>query len=749
MDIKISNEELEHYYGNEAKELHRLVRYVVEKNRFNGLSETEMDDLYGIATDVFLSTACNWDPKIAKFQTYLVQCLSNKIKSYITAKNRLKRGGGTTLTVSLDETVDEDGDVSRGDLVPSTFNVEDTAIRNYTQEQEKSNAQLYMESLTKTERDIVMMMLGKSSKEEIRLRLHLTDSELAHYMESIRMSDRKRILTKNMIVTKEETLPMMNTTTTTSETSKVTQYSAEAIGKAIKANRINVNHPQQRQSDQWNAQTKSDLIVTMLHGYTFPSIILAEQTKDGSTVQWLIDGKQRATTITSYRDNEFKISKNAKRPIIHYKKPVLDENGNQVVRNGFPLVEDAEFDVRKKSYEQLPEELKELIDNYSVGVDLYLNCDDEEVEYHILRFNQARPMTVSQKGIAHLGREFAQIVKGMANLPFFKEECGSYTRAEYSNGTIDRIIIESVMAMYFLSDWKKGPAAAEYLKVNATAREFDGLEEVMNRISDIGTEGVKDMFTSRDTFLWFATFKKFEDLGIDDDEKFVDFMIEFRENLISKEIDGTSFLDLCSKASKDKSVVAAKLSILETLMYDFFHIKKEEVVEEFDVSADAEDYIDKFAHSEFVANVLPSITDNNLVRIAMQSLMICAGQTDLSDKNIQDNLTDYSLALKGVETDVLEHLEDMSLHSLEVKLPNDFYSEYNIPAIVGTYDYANKNMMYGIEFDSWVKGYAENFETNRPFTRDIIGNRNKMNDSLAEYISYMDELSHSPSYRSA
>lgn len=742
MDVRVTDEVLHYYFDNEARELRKLVDNIVRKNEFAWLSQAERDELYSDANLWFFNAATTWEEEKSKFGTFLYKCLDNKIKSSITAMNRLKRGGGTTEIVSVDEVIGEDGETTRGDLIASTYSVEGDAIGNYANEEEKSNAQRFMDSLSKTERKIVDMRLKKIPHDEIRSRLNLTKTQYAEYMASIKSADRKRLLTKNMVITREGTTPMANISeATTSEVSKETQYSAASICRQIRSNQINADHPQQRQSNQWTSIAQSDLIVTMLHGYTFPRIVLAEQTKNGSTVRWVVDGKQRVTTIADYREDGFKISKKSQRTLIKYKKLVYDENGKQVVKGGFPVVEDAEFDVKGKNYHQLPKELQEKIDDYQIGIDLYLHCNDDEVEYHILRFNQSKPMTVSQKGITHLGRETAMVVKDMTRLPFFADECGSYSKKEFASGAIDRVIIESVMAIYFLDDWKKSSTdAADFLKVHGTPKEFDGLERYLNRLADVATDEVKSMFTTKDTFLWLSTFAKFDELGIRGDDKFIEFMEQFKNELCNVPVDGTSYVDLCGngKATKDKSVVKRKLSIIETVMRGYFNVEKEETIDEFEVGDKAEDYLLYFYESEFVSDVLPSVAENNLTRIAMQSLMLCSGQTDISDQNIQKNLTDYGDDLKETERNVLDYLEDMSVHSMDVKLPNEFYSERNIPAILAVYDYANRNEMNGVEFDEWIKRYAENYEVNRPFTRDIIHNRDVMIDDLKKFVEFIN-----------
>jgi len=46
------------------------------------------------------------------------------------------------------------------------------------------------------------------------------------------------------------------------------------------------------------------------------------------------------------------------------------------------------------------------------------------------------------------------MVKEIAAMPFFTDR-GGYKMAEFKNGTVNRVVVESIMAINFLKDWKK------------------------------------------------------------------------------------------------------------------------------------------------------------------------------------------------------------------------------------------------------------------------------------------------------
>ena len=64
--------------------------------------------------------------------------------------------------------------------------------------------------------------------------------------------------------------------------------------------RIRDDHILQRHSGQWKGFAKSELVSDILRGKSLTQIIISEEIKDGIKMQWLIDGKQRCTTLDDY-----------------------------------------------------------------------------------------------------------------------------------------------------------------------------------------------------------------------------------------------------------------------------------------------------------------------------------------------------------------------------------------------------------------------------------------------------------------
>lgn len=335
----------------------------------------------------------------------------------------------------------------------------------------------------------------------------------------------------------------------------------------FKRGQINKNHPLQRKPDQWSDEAKSGLAATIIKGEDIDSIKICEQIVSSTEfILWLIDGLQRLTVLESFKNNAFEIKKSLEMPIMYYQG--VDENGKVGV---------IKYDLRGKRYKDLPDELKEKFDSYAVDIVKHLDCTDEEIAYHIARYNRQTSMNVNQKNIL-VAWKIAPEIKKLVSNRFFMD-CGNYNPKEDTKEVFNRIVCESIMTMFHLDNWKKSKQMSLYLNENATKAEFNIFENELNRLSKIvDQDTVGQLFNSKNSFIWFAAFHTFTQFGIED-IKFIDFLEEFQKTLHSKtfvEYENKSFDTYDDgKGTKDKKVVKAKLNMLEQLMKEYLHITEE------------------------------------------------------------------------------------------------------------------------------------------------------------------------------
>ena len=606
--IAIINE----YCENDMKKLKQICYTVWGKK---GLPTCYNDDLYDDAMNVLSESVMTFNQNgKASFKTYL----TNNIRmsygqwyrdNFLRAKrNNLELDEKGNIrkdenenpiiiqNISFDAPVD-DG-VNLCEKVASDFDIEDDLeIKDGFSE----NTIEYLNALSPTQKEIANLIMLGYEFFNIKEKLKLSDKQFDSHLKHMRCDKYSSILkredanTYNEIETEEK--PMNNNQTF--EKSKIERYSISSIIKKMNNRTLRYDHPLQRESDQHSIKMKSNLMSDILQGNPIPALVFAEQIINGISIIWNLDGKQRSTNVKEFSEDKFKISKNVRRGIIQYQAIIKDENGEIVLdENGFPQAEWREFDIRNKRFSQLPVELQEKFMDYCFDVTLYLNCSNEDIAYHMERYNEGKQMVSSQKGIIKLGEDYARMIKGISAMPFFKENGFNYTQSK--NGTIDRVCIESIMATEFLDDWKKTPEEmAEFLKQNATEEHFDNLEDTVERLEKVVTSDIAEMFDANDTFIYFSVFARFKKLGLDDG-KFVEFMTEYAQSLhnMMKETEIDSETGK-KKSTKDKVVVVDKINMVENLMNEFLHINKED--------------LDDVSVLDFVKeNVNPDVTDEDV-----------------------------------------------------------------------------------------------------------------------------------------
>lgn len=448
----------------------------------------------------------------------------------------------------------------------------------------------------------------------------------------------------------------MNNMSQTLEKSKNGKINVGSIIKKIDKYMIRFDHPLQREAEQWTPVMKGNMVSDILQGNPIHPLVFAEQVINNIAIIWDLDGKQRCSNIYSFAKNGYKIHKGIRRPFISYQIPVVTEDGKPAFDDdGFPKYEMKTFDIRGKYYSDLPEELQDRINDYNFDIIQYLNCSDEDIAYHITRYNEGKAMSAPQKGIVRLGAQFAEAVKSIAAMSFFKD-LGGYKVCEFRNGVINRVIVESVMASKYLDEWKKKQEdMCEFLRDNANISDFEEFGENVERLEKVITDDVASLFDSKDSFVYFGLFNRFLELG-KEDVKFVEFMTAFKDHLHTKKVGDTCFDDLKDLGTKDKNTVVAKISHLTTLMNEYFEDDEpvKEPVTDTKKEMDSREFISKEIEQEvseddveFYNEMLDDLTlnvDNNSKLLQEQnrnSLLAVVAYACQNDIDLDDWIVHY------------------------------------------------------------------------------------------------------------
>lgn len=355
-------------------------------------------------------------------------------------------------------------------------------------------------------------------------------------------------------------------------------HSTKYYVNAVKKETVRTDHPQQRKSGQWATEYRDGLIGTILKNEDIPYIVLCEQVTGRGVDNYLIDGIQRVTTIFNYRVGAFKLGNKVEHPMIEYQINLLDENGRPMRdESGHLLHETVMCDIRGKGYRDLPEELQELFDEYQLAEVKHLNCSDDQIGYHLRRYNHAKKMGASQNGITYLDKKIAMQVKELTSKHTFFKDLGNFKPVERKNDTLNRVVLESIMATYFMEDWKSPlKEICLYLNEHMESHMISVFKEELDFISEVMTDSVAEMFTSKNSFLWFVTLHKFCETGLPM-KRFIEFMENFQTEFHCKKWNGTSFDAMNKVSTKKKSYIIEKLQLLEEFMVEFLHIGSEDL----------------------------------------------------------------------------------------------------------------------------------------------------------------------------
>ena len=406
------------------------------------------------------------------------------------------------------------------------------------------------------------------------------------------------------------------------------------------------------------------LAVTILTDEYIPPIILAEE--ESGQIH-IVDGGSRTAAFKMIRFGNHKIKSSVENPIIPYKKLVKDENGKT-------KFEDAEFDIRNKTFEQFPKELQKKFDEYQIDTVIHENCDKEKIAMYMVRYNTRKNFTANQKQFLYVPK-FAEQIRNITSRPFFINNC-DIKGSDIEGGILERIAYESVMITNFIDKWNKtGNKNPLYINENATVDQFEKLNNNIVRLENIVTDNTKLLFNARDSFIWFALFDKFTQTGFDDVE-FGRFLNAFVNGLRDKEVDGKQFDRVDDTGStKDKANIVAKLHILETLMREFLHIEETE-------------------------NVTPE--------------SFVAEMVDMPVETVKEELNCYEETLDGLENNTIRDGSKLL----------DVANRLSLLAMVA-YSYKND-----VDLDDWLEDYAAN---NNTYYMDQRKNYSHMVNDFRQY----------------
>ena len=412
--------------------------------------------------------------------------------------------------------------------------------------------------------------------------------------------------------------------------SKSRTFVVSSIIKKLDKMNLNGEHSQQRDFI-WEKYRQYNLISDVLQNNPLPELVFAEQIINNATTIWVIDGKQRCTTLQRFVENKFAIGANVTRYMIRYSEPMKDED-DCIARDdeGNVVYELKEFDIRKKRFKDLPDILKEKLLDYAFNVVYYCNCTDEEIAYHIQRYNSGKPMNVAQKGMTFMGKRNSAAVRNILSMSFFVDGIGAYTPNQFATSTMSRVVAESIMTTRFLSNWcKKYEDNCKFLEQNATADDFEAFKALVSELEDEVECSVGKMFNDTDSFLWFGLYSQFKRMRLSCSDfnvfmKEIDRGITRNNNgkidkkvpmtgICIKEINGITLDELLRNPStKDVNIVKTRIDFLTKLACDYFGVEMPEAESHLDeMNEELLKFAENFKNKDVAIETLMLTTDKH------------------------------------------------------------------------------------------------------------------------------------------
>lgn len=181
---------MDSYYADNARKLHRTVDKIL--SRFGGLSHKDTDDFYSLANKVFADILKRYNPE-QSFDGFLYSCLSNKIMTEITKRNREKRKADRMCT-SLDTPVGDDDGMTIGNIIADDFDTFEEATKGQESGKYQDKVQQYISKLSTRQINILNFLIDGYAPCEIRAMLEISANDYAVDMQFMRSYENVKIL---------------------------------------------------------------------------------------------------------------------------------------------------------------------------------------------------------------------------------------------------------------------------------------------------------------------------------------------------------------------------------------------------------------------------------------------------------------------------------------------------------------------------------------------------------------------------
>lgn len=334
-------------------------------------------------------------------------------------------------------------------------------------------------------------------------------------------------------------------------------WSAKQLKVMVTNGKINFDHIVQR-SYVWEKERKSHLIESMILGYPIPPIYAKRADGDGtkgSNTYYIMDGKQRLSTIKEYLNDEFELSN---LPTITY----MDEEKGA----------ECKADVSGLKFSELPEALRDYLNTVMLTVTYFDNLTKEEERELFKRLNAGKPLSVKNKVLASC-KDLEKLLE-IGEHPIFKDMFSSKA-LDNKNQVTTIMKIWCMLFMDNLDDISFESKSFNPLleSVTITPSQEDSLKHVLNRAYIVKNLLMKENKRAAKWFMketHFVSICSFIPTSLDNktNEEVADFIAEFYYDISNGK---TKLAEDYVAACNSGSAKSKNIKIRDNIIADFYN----------------------------------------------------------------------------------------------------------------------------------------------------------------------------------
>lgn len=345
-------------------------------------------------------------------------------------------------------------------------------------------------------------------------------------------------------------------------------WSAKQLSGMVKNGKINFEHIIQR-SYVWERARKSALIESMILGYPIPAVFAKRMDdgsgKRGSNTYYIMDGKQRLSTVKEFLNDEFALS--TLQPVTYF-----DTDKDKEV----------EIDISEMKFSELPDGLKDFLNTVTFSVTYFDNLTKHEEKELFKRLNAGKPLSAKSRALAS-AKNIEELLD-IGSHQLFEEMLTEKSRANKNQA----VIVAKVLTMlnndvenisFASKDFN--PAIEEMTISNEEklelAKVFDYVVSVHDELKDNHEKDVaKKLYTETHLISLIPYIKQSMDNGISE-AMFADFLIDFFKTENDSDV-YAEYMEACSNAIARNASIVARHTALGKGYGKFFKENEENVL---------------------------------------------------------------------------------------------------------------------------------------------------------------------------